>query len=52
MEEWGPVVDGAVGVPTGTVTFLLTGIEGSTRQWEQEADQMAAAVGPGAARDS
>ena len=25
----------AVALPTGTVTFLFTDIEGSTRQWDQ-----------------
>ncbi len=41
--------DGAFGtaterVPTGTVTFLLTDISGSTRLWEAGADAAAAAV--------
>ena len=31
-------------LPAGTVTFLLTDIEGSTRLWEREPDAMAAAV--------
>jgi predicted ATPase/class 3 adenylate cyclase/DNA-binding CsgD family transcriptional regulator len=31
-------------VPAGTVTFLLTDIEGSTRLWEADAKSMAAAV--------
>jgi predicted ATPase/class 3 adenylate cyclase len=31
-------------LPTGTVTFLLTDIEGSTRLWEQHPDAMSAAV--------
>src|SRR5437867_3114485 len=30
--------------PTGTVTFLFTDIEGSTRRWEQYPQQMNAAV--------
>src|SRR5260221_825587 len=31
-------------LPAGTVTFLLTDIEGSTRLWETHADAMAQAV--------
>src|SRR5437016_2992179 len=31
-------------LPTGTVTFLLTDIEGSTRLWEQSPDAMSAAL--------
>jgi predicted ATPase/class 3 adenylate cyclase/tetratricopeptide (TPR) repeat protein len=31
-------------LPTGTVTFLLTDIEGSTRLWEREPDAMSVAV--------
>jgi predicted ATPase/class 3 adenylate cyclase/sugar phosphate isomerase/epimerase len=31
-------------LPTGTVTFLLTDIEGSTRLWEQHPDAMPAAL--------
>lgn len=31
-------------LPTGTVTFLFTDIEGSTRRWEAHHDQMADAV--------
>jgi class 3 adenylate cyclase len=30
--------------PSGTVTFLLTDLEGSTRMWEQDPDAMKAAV--------
>lgn len=30
--------------PTGTVTFLLTDVQGSTRLWEQYGDQMGAAM--------
>src|SRR5439155_13542069 len=30
--------------PSGTVTFLLTDIEGSTRRWEEEPDAMQAAL--------
>jgi predicted ATPase/class 3 adenylate cyclase/DNA-binding CsgD family transcriptional regulator len=32
-------------LPTGTVTLLLADVEGSTRLWENQPDQMAAAVG-------
>src|SRR5206468_6962066 len=31
-------------LPTGTVTFLFTDIEGSTKRWEQYPQQMQAAV--------
>jgi class 3 adenylate cyclase len=31
-------------LPTGTVTFLFTGLEGSTRLWEQHPDAMRAAL--------
>ena len=31
-------------LPVGTVTFLLTDVEGSTRQWEAEPDAMAVAI--------
>ncbi len=33
-----------VSLPTGTVTFLLTDIEGSTRAWERQGTAMAGAV--------
>ena len=33
-----------VGPPSGTVTFLLTDIEGSTRRWETGAEGMRAAL--------
>ncbi len=32
------------GQPTGTVTFLFTDVEGSTRAWEQHAEAMAVAL--------
>ena len=35
---------GASSLPTGTVTLLLADIEGSTRMWETQADEMAAAL--------
>ena len=34
-----------VQIPTGTVTFLFTDIEGSTRLWEQHPEAMQAALG-------
>jgi predicted ATPase/class 3 adenylate cyclase len=40
-EEDGEVMDGP---PTGTVTFLFTDIEGSTRMWEDDAPAMQAAL--------
>ena len=30
--------------PSGTVTFLLTDLEGSTRMWEQDPEAMKAAM--------
>jgi class 3 adenylate cyclase len=33
-----------VGVPSGTVTFLFTDTEGSTRRWEEAPDAMRVAV--------
>jgi predicted ATPase/class 3 adenylate cyclase len=33
-----------VGVPSGTVTFLFTDMEGSTRRWEEDPDAMRLAV--------
>ncbi|MFL5795489.1 MAG: hypothetical protein ACJ77H_16050, partial [Actinomycetota bacterium] len=35
---------GAGGLPSGTVTFLLTDIEGSTRLWQQHPDVMGEVV--------
>jgi predicted ATPase/class 3 adenylate cyclase len=37
-------MDTATPLPTGTVTFLFTDIEGSTRLWEQHPEAMTAAV--------
>ena len=31
-------------LPTGTVTFLFTDIEGSTRRWEEQREAMSAAL--------
>jgi class 3 adenylate cyclase len=40
-----PVTKGsAFGVPAGTVTFLLTDVEGSTRLWEQAPTAMPAVI--------
>jgi predicted ATPase/class 3 adenylate cyclase len=33
-----------VGLPTGTVTFVLGDVEGSSRSWEQHGDRMASAL--------
>jgi predicted ATPase/class 3 adenylate cyclase len=41
----GPGEPGEADVPTGTVTFLLTDIEGSTRLWETVPDAMEVALG-------
>jgi Domain of unknown function (DUF4062) len=40
-----PVEPGGVELPAGTVTFLLTDIEGSTRLWETEPKAMEKALG-------
>jgi predicted ATPase/class 3 adenylate cyclase/DNA-binding CsgD family transcriptional regulator len=41
----GPALEGAPPeLPTGTVTFLLTDVEGSTRAWESDAGTMSIAV--------
>src|SRR2546421_415730 len=40
-------MDRAEPLPSGTVTFLFTDIEGSTRLWEQHPDAMRAAVARG-----
>lgn len=42
--ESSPVLGEQAGLPAGTVTFLLTDIEGSTRQWEAAPDAMAVAL--------
>ena len=44
---WGrrPGVDTADELPWGTVTFLFTDLEGSTRLWEEHPDAMAGRVG-------
>jgi class 3 adenylate cyclase len=43
-----PLVDwselGVSDLPTGTVTLLLADVEGSTRLWESQPDEMTAAV--------
>ncbi len=40
--EWSEL--GVSGLPTGTVTLLLADVEGSTRLWEAQPDEMTAAV--------
>src|SRR5262245_46754131 len=46
LDATGRVRSRAVGVgpPSGTVTFLFTDIEGSTRRWEADPDAMRAAL--------
>src|SRR5436309_1691138 len=38
------IANGPSSLPTGTVTFLFTDIEGSTKRWEQYPQQMQAAL--------
>jgi class 3 adenylate cyclase len=40
--EWSALA--VSGLPTGTVTLLLADVEGSTRLWETQPDQMTAAI--------
>src|SRR6201991_2410705 len=40
--EWSEL--GVSGLPTGTVTLLLADVEGSTRLWETQPDDMTAAI--------
>jgi predicted ATPase/class 3 adenylate cyclase/DNA-binding CsgD family transcriptional regulator len=40
----GALDPGAFSLPIGTVTFLLTDIEGSTRHWQRDPDEMGVAV--------
>ena len=40
--EWSELA--VSGLPTGTVTLLLADVEGSTRLWESEPDEMSAAI--------
>ena len=40
--EWSDLA--VSGLPTGTVTLLLADVEGSTRLWETQPDQMTAAI--------
>nr|WP_234783562.1 LuxR C-terminal-related transcriptional regulator [Mycolicibacterium celeriflavum] len=40
--EWNEL--GVSGLPTGTVTLLLADVEGSTRLWETQPDEMRAAI--------
>ncbi len=44
--EWTDLVIGGVmgELPTGTVTLLLADVEGSTRLWQTQPDEMTAAV--------
>jgi class 3 adenylate cyclase len=40
--EWSDL--GVSGLPTGTVTLLLADVEGFTRLWETQPDEMSAAI--------
>lgn len=40
--EWSGL--GVSGLPTGTVTLLLADVEGSTRLWETQPEEMTAAI--------
>src|ERR1044071_5457695 len=40
--EWSELA--VSGLPTGTVTLLLADVEGSTRLWESQPDEMTAAI--------
>lgn len=44
VEQTWRMTDQTLGLPTGTVTFLLTDVEGSTRGWEERPDQMGALI--------
>ena len=44
VPESGAKPKGIVTLPTGTVTFLFTDIEGSTQRWESHREAMKAAV--------
>jgi predicted ATPase/class 3 adenylate cyclase len=39
-----PMDGGELGPPSGVITFLFTDIEGSTRRWEADAEEMRAAL--------
>src|SRR4051794_26325157 len=43
-DSQGPGASGELDLPTGTVTFLLTDVEGSTRKWETAPDAMEGAL--------
>lgn len=43
-QSWGQWLMTSSGLPDGTVTFLLTDVEGSTAHWEADGDAMAAAI--------
>lgn len=43
-QSWGEWLMTASALPDGTVTFLLTDLEGSTAQWEADGDAMATAT--------